>query len=322
MKDKYGREIDYLRISLTTSCNLRCIYCMPEILGKESELEKEKLLSKDEIIKVTNIFSKMGIKKIRLTGGEPLLRTEINEIIAGISKIEGIEEICLTTNGILLEKNIEELEKNGLTRVNISLDTVDEEEYFKITRGGTLKTVLKGIEKAVNLGIKVKINTVLIESDKNKKNILDIVKLSIEHDIDVRFIELMPIGVAKNLEKVNAEKVIEILKGEYELEDLEHFEGTSRYYKIKNSKGRIGFINPISQCFCNSCNRVRITSEGGLKNCLSSKEEVNIRELLRENISLEEIRDIIEKNIFNRNEKNVFYEENESVKKKMNEIGG
>ncbi len=322
MKDKYGREIDYLRISLTTSCNLRCIYCMPELLEKESNISNEKLLTKDEIIKITDIFSKIGIKKIRLTGGEPLLREEINEIIAGLNKIEGIKEICLTTNGILLEKNIEELKKNGLTRVNISLDTVDEDEYFKITRGGNLKTVLKGIEKAIELGIKVKINTVLIDSPKNQKNILDIVKLSLNENIDVRFIELMPIGVAKNLKKVNAEKVIEILSKEYELENLEHFEGTSRYYKIKNSTGRIGFINPISQCFCESCNRVRITSQGGLKNCLSSKMEVNIIELLRENISLDEIRDIIEKNIFNRNEKSIFEEKEQSVQKKMNEIGG
>ena len=211
MKDKYGREIDYLRISLTDKCNLRCAYCMEK--DHNDFIHNDKLMTLDEILRVVKECASIGIKKVRLTGGEPLVREGIVDLIKNINKIPEIEEICLTTNGILLGDKVKELSENGLKRVNISLDTLKEDRFKEITRIGTLDKVLYSIEKCLENNVKVKINTVILE-DFNKDEILDLINLAYKNPIDLRFIELMPIGEGKKFKGVTNSEILEIIKKE------------------------------------------------------------------------------------------------------------
>ena len=222
MKDKFGREIDYLRVSVTDNCNLRCIYCMSE---KENNfLKKYEKLTDDEIYRVVKESANLGIKKIRITGGEPLVRAGIVKLIGKINEIPGIEEIYLTTNGILLGDKLEELKLNGLKGVNISLDSLEEDKFNKLTRLGNLNNVLEAIDKAIELGVKVKVNTVIV-NDINKDEIIDFVNITREKPIDIRFIELMPIGEAVNYKGITNKEVLNIIEKNY-----------SNYEKVVRSK--------------------------------------------------------------------------------------
>lgn len=311
MNDQFGREINYLRISLTDNCNLRCVYCTPDLIHK-----KDDILSLEDISKIIQVAKELGIKKIRLTGGEPLLRKDLYKIIEKIKK-SGIEEIYLTTNGILLEEKIEELKKAGLKGVNISLDTVDKDIFKRMTRGGDIQKVLRGIEKSLSLGLKVKINSVIIKGIN--ENLEDLVKLAENKNIDIRFIELMPIGEGKNYKGIDNEEILKKLKKSFEI-DEENFEinGVAKYYAIKNFRGKVGFISPIHSCFCESCNKIRITSSGEIKRCLNEKGKFNIK-----NISENEIKEILKNEIINKPEKHLFGERKENKEEKnMNEIGG
>ena len=310
MNDQFGREINYLRISLTDNCNLRCIYCTPNLIHKNN------ILSFEDISKIIGVTKELGIKKIRLTGGEPLLRNDLNKIISKI-KDTGINEIYLTTNGILLEEKIEELKEVGLCGVNISLDTLDGEIFKKITRGGDIQKVLRGIEKSLELGLKVKINSVIIKGINEKFE--DLVRLTENKNIDVRFIELMPIGEGKNYQGIDNQEILESLKKSFEINE-ENFEinGVTRYFRIKNFKGRVGFISPIHNCFCETCNKIRITSSGEVKRCLNEKGKFNIK-----NIDEIEIKEILKNEIMSKPEKHLFGErKDDKEEKNMNEIGG
>ncbi|MBE6054859.1 MAG: GTP 3',8-cyclase MoaA [Clostridium sartagoforme] len=323
MKDKYDREIDYLRISLTDKCNLRCIYCMED---KENLFfnEEEKLTNK-EICTVVGACAKLGIKKVRLTGGEPLVREDIVKLINRINNIKGIEEIYITTNGVLLEDKIEELKVSGVKGVNISLDSIKPEMFKRLTRLGNLQKVLSAIDKCLELGIKVKINSVMIKNI-NEDEILDFVRLTLEKSVDVRFIELMPIGIGKKFEGVSNEEVFKLIKMNYR--DIDKIEptkngGPASYIKLKNAKGKIGFISAISNCFCEDCNRIRLTSEGFLKQCLHYNYGVDLKKMLRNGVSEEEVLKVIENNIYNKPEKHLFMTKSEDKEKKfMNQIGG
>ena len=323
MKDKYGREIDYLRISLTDKCNLRCIYCMEE-KGNDFFDEEEKV-TKDEICKIVNSCSKLGIKKIRLTGGEPLVRKDIVELVEAINKIEGIEEIYLTTNGILLEDKVYILKKAGLKGVNISLDSLKDEMFNKLTRLGELKKVLKSIDKCLEHGINVKLNVVMIKG-MNEDEILDFVKLTLDKSMDVRLIELMPIGVGSKFKGVSNEEIKKIIKGNYnDTEEVMKNKngGPATYIKLRDAKGKVGFISAISNCFCEECNRIRLTSEGFLKQCLHYNYGIDLKKLLRNGASEEEIINAIEENIFNKPEKHLFMKKSADKELKfMNKIGG
>ena len=323
MKDKYGREIDYLRISLTDKCNLRCIYCMEE-KGNDFFDEEEKV-TKDEICKIVNSCSKLGIKKIRLTGGEPLVRKDIVELVEAINKIEGIEEIYLTTNGILLEDKVYILKKAGLKGVNISLDSLKDEMFNKLTRLGELKKVLKSIDKCLEHGINVKLNVVMIKG-MNEDEILDFVKLTLDKSMDVRFIELMPIGVGSKFKGVSNEEIKKIIKDNYnDTEEVMKNKngGPATYIKLRDAKGKVGFISAISNCFCEECNRIRLTSEGFLKQCLHYNYGIDLKKLLRNGASEEEIINAIEENIFNKPEKHLFMRKSADKELKfMNKIGG
>lgn len=319
MKDSWGREIDYLRISLTESCNLRCIYCMPE--GSAPKTCGE-VLTKENIFAIVESGVELNIKKIRLTGGEPLLRQDIVELVKGI-KDRGIEKIYITTNGILLAEKIDDLKNAGLDGVNISLDTLDRERFASITRGGDLERVLDGIKKSLKLNLEVKINSVIIK-DINENAIDDLVKLTVDNKLDVRFIELMPIGQGKNFIGINNIEIYNRLEKNFGFDrDYKEIKGVSTYYKLKNSKGKIGFISPINSCFCETCNKIRLTSDGVIKRCLNTKGNINIKEYLDKNIGKDEIKEILKQEIFSKPEKHLFGKENEAEEmKNMNAIGG
>ncbi|MDU2123412.1 MAG: GTP 3',8-cyclase MoaA [Clostridium celatum] len=323
MKDKFGREIDYLRVSVTDKCNLRCIYCMDE--KDNTFLKNDEKLTDDEIYRIVKESSELGIKKVRITGGEPLVRPNLVNLIGRINSISGIEEIYLTTNGILLDDMIDELALNGLKGVNISLDSLKEERFNKLTRLGKLNKVLESIDKAIALGIKVKLNTVIV-NDINKDEIIDFVNLTKEKNIDVRFIELMPIGVAINYKGATNEEVLKIISENYsDYEEVARSKsgGPASYIKLKDAKGKIGFISAISNCFCEECNRIRLTPEGFLKQCLHFDYGIDLKSKLRAGISDEELRKLIYDNIYEKPEKHLFLEKSDHKEIKfMNQIGG
>lgn len=289
MKDTYGRNIRYLRVSVTDRCNLRCMYCMPEEgVCKKTHLD---MLSLEEIYQIIEASAEMGFDKIRITGGEPLVRKNIEWLVKKTAELEGIKDIAMTTNGILLAEYAEKLKDAGLNRVNISLDSLDADKFREITRGGDIERVLDGIKAALHYGLTpIKINTVLI-GGFNDDEIEDLAEFTLNHDIHVRFIELMPIGHAANWAKekfIPNETVLERLG---DLIPLENEDGSpARTYRIPGAKGTIGLINPISQHFCSTCNRLRLTADGKLKPCLHSDKEIDVREGIGDK---EEIKKII-----------------------------
>lgn len=282
MKDELGRNINYLRISVTDRCNLRCRYCMPEGgIDKKGHLD---MLTLEEIFEVVKVCSELGTDKIRITGGEPLVRKGITGLIDKIASLEGIKDIALTTNGILLKRLAYELKEAGLKRLNISLDTMNEERYKYITRGGNVKDVLKGIDEAIKIGLlPIKINTVLTKNF-NEDEIGDFIKLTLNENIDVRFIELMPLGQAASFALEHYLPNTFVLEKFKELEPIEAADKSSpaKYYKLPGSKGRVGLINPISHKFCDNCNRIRLTADGKLKPCLHSNLEIDVKGILRD----------------------------------------
>ena len=275
MKDNYGRVIDYLRISVTDLCNLRCEYCMPAEGVKK--LEHGDILSVEEIEEISISAASLGIKKIRLTGGEPLVRRGILGIVERVSGITGIEEVTLTTNGTLLASYAADLKKAGLDRINISFDSPDPDNYREITRNGNIDDVLDGIEAAKEAGFaQIKLNTVLI-GGVNDSFIGPLVALT-EGDVCVRFIEIMPVGECAGW---NKERFISVSKVLEEVPELAHIgtDGVSSLYRKPGHKGTVGLISPISNHFCPACNKLRVTADGKLKPCLHSGEEIELRGL-------------------------------------------
>ncbi len=319
MRDRFGRDINYLRISLTDRCNLRCEYCMPED-GIRNKIPHDDMLSLEELYEITKAFVDLGINKIRFTGGEPLVRYGAVDFIKRVNALEGVREVTLTTNGIMLNDYLDELLDAGVKRLNISLDTLDPEKYKKITRGGDIHRVLTAIENARAKGIKpIKINTVLI-GGFNDDEIPELVEMTRDGGMDVRFIELMPIGEAAGFAKSRFISNEEILRRIPELVavDREDPSSPATYYKLPGGKGKVGLINPISCKFCTNCNRVRLTATGKLKLCLHSNREIDLKKVLREGRDLqEEIREAILTK-----EEEHHLEKQEYISRNMNQIGG
>ncbi|CAB1250052.1 GTP 3',8-cyclase MoaA [Clostridium sp. MT-14] len=318
MIDSYERNINYLRISVTDLCNLRCRYCMPE--KGITKIQHDQILRLEEIYKLAKIFVSLGIKKIRITGGEPLIRKGIINLIENIGKLNKIKDFAMTTNGILLKKYAGNLKNAGLNRVNVSLDTLDQKKYYDVTRGGCLKDVFEGIEEARKVGLApIKLNTVLI-SGFNDSEIESFVNLTKYEKIDVRFIELMPIGRTKDwsLNKFISNKTV--LEKVKELKKIERKDVSSpaEYYKLPDGKGRVGLISPVSHKFCRNCNRVRLTADGKLKDCLLSDYEIDLKSALRNGGNLKKI--IIDS--INNKPKEHNLEKGEYVKRNMTAIGG
>lgn len=284
MLDKHGRNIEYLRVSLTDRCNLRCIYCMPEC-GVE-KIGHDDILRFEETLKIIKVFASLGIKKIRFTGGEPLILKGIEKLIYETSQISSIEDISITTNAILLSDMASDLKKAGLKRVNISLDTLNKEKFKIITRGGNIDKVFNAIDKCLTIGLApVKINIVLIRG-VNDGEIQDFVDLAVNNPVHVRIIELMPIGEGEKFFKDGMITTDEIISSVKNLIPVDDNSSTAKVYRTEGSKGTIGFISPLSCKFCNNCNRIRLTSTGVIKPCLHSKEEVNIKKILDNEVLL------------------------------------
>ena len=293
LTDDFGRQITYLRISVTDRCNLRCVYCMPE--SGIPLLNHSEVISYEDILRLTGILSNHGVNKIRITGGEPLIRKGLTGLIENMSSIKGIEDISMTTNGILLEKYASELYNAGLKRINISLDSLKEERFCKITRTGSLKDVLTGIKLAKKTGFKpVKINTVLIRGI-NDDEIIDFVNFAKEFELNLRFIEYMPIG-GNIAEAVLSKEIEEKIRSEFDdfslmtgnqiennADNADVYSGVSRSFGFKDGKAVIGFISPLSEHFCGNCNRLRLTASGNLRPCLFYDNEYNIKDILKEN---------------------------------------
>lgn len=284
MLDKHGRNIEYLRVSLTDRCNLRCIYCMPEC-GIE-KVGHDDILRFEETLKIIKVFSSLGIRKIRFTGGEPLILKGIDKLIYDTSKIPTIEDVSITTNGIFLGDMASELKKAGLKRVNISLDTLNKDKFKFITRGGNIDKVLGAIDKCLTIGLEpVKINMVLIRGI-NDGEIQDFLNLVVNNPVHVRIIELMPIGEGQKFYKEGMITTDEIVTDMKDLIPVDDESSTAKVYRTEGSKGTIGFISPLSCKFCDNCNRIRLTSTGVIKPCLHSKEEINIKSFLDNEVLL------------------------------------
>ena len=300
MLDKFNRNIEYLRISVIDRCNLRCVYCMPE-KGVEF-IPHEEILTYDEILKICDVVSELGIKKIKITGGEPLVRKDIVDLIRDIKNLDKIEQVTLTTNGILLYDMLDDLYDAGIDAINISLDTLKSDNFKRITRKDGLEKVLKSIDKAYDLGIRVKINFLAIK-DFNIDEIADIASFAEDRDIDVRFIELMPIGFGQKYKEIQSDEILSILEsrfGRFETVTEKRGNGPAKYYKNENLKGCIGFISAISHEFCESCNRIRLTSNGFLKLCLHYNKGIDLKEPIRNGISNEDLKILIHDTIWNK----------------------
>lgn len=281
--DKFGRKVNYLRISVTDRCDFRCIYCMDE---KMRFLARDQILTLEEIEQISRTFVHLGVEKIRITGGEPLVRRNILWLFEKLSKLNGLKELVLTTNGSQLKTMAQDLRNAGVKRLNISLDTLKEDRFQKITRTGHLSDVLNGIQQAKKVGFKkIKINSVIMKN-RNADEIIDLVNFAIAEDLDITFIEEMPLGLMAEHDRAevfySSDEVLNDLKQHLDLiELLETTGGPAKYYQIIGKSNKIGFISPHSHNFCDTCNRVRLTAEGRLLLCLGQEHSVDLREIVR-----------------------------------------
>ncbi len=279
MVTKYGQKIDYLRLSITDACNLGCRYCMPEDCSKNIHQET---LSNEEIVLLVRTLTELGIRKVRLTGGEPLLRKNIIKLVGELSQIKEIEDLSLTTNGILLAEYAQQLRDAGLDRVNISMDTLNAEKYAYLTRGGDLLKVLNGIQTAKAVGFNsVKINVVVIK-ELNTDEIDDFIDLAAD-GIEVRFIELMPSGQTRAWSQNNFVSNKDLIEkyGHRLIKKIDCKNSTAQYFESEFKGVRVGFISPVTNAFCDSCNKIRITSSGHLKTCLQLDSKISLKNYLK-----------------------------------------
>ena len=317
MIDKMGRNITYLRVSLTDKCNLRCRYCMPEEgVCRRSHHE---MMSEDEMITAVEVAASLGIHKIRLTGGEPLVKRNIVSICRRVAAVEGIREVCLTTNGILLPQLGKQLRQAGVNRINLSLDTLDPAKYAYITRLGQLEQFKAGLDAALEAGFdKVKINAVLI-GGFNDDEIEDLAALTLQYPVDMRFIELMPIQDHDEFGESAYVPYSRVLEKLPEAVPVAKDGGVAKLYRLPGAKGNVGLISPVSAHFCGECNRLRLTADGKLKPCLHSGDEFSIKGL-----SKEAMKSVFEQAIWN---KPAWHGDLDAVNRSkagrnMNEIGG
>lgn len=317
MIDSFDRDITYLRLSVTELCNLRCRYCMPENgICKKNHFD---MLSEDELITVVEAAASLGITKVRITGGEPLVKKNIVSICQRAASVKTIKDVCLTTNGVRLPEFAKPLKEAGVTRLNISLDTLVPEKYAYITRTGSLNDALSGLYAALDAGFeKIKINAVLI-GGFNDSEIAALAGLTTQYPVDVRFIEMMPMydsGDFGQQSFISCEKVLETLP---ELVPIAYDEGVAQLYRLPDAKGRVGLIRPISAHFCSKCNRIRVTADGKLKPCLHSADEY-----LLKGLNLDEMKTVMQQAIWNKPawHGDLDTHHRSQAGRNMNEIGG
>ena len=323
MIDSLGRNIEYLRISVTDKCNLRCLYCMPDE-GIKS-LKHSEILNFDEIIKILRCMTVLGVHSVRLTGGEPLVRRDCIRLISMIKDVDGIDRVAMTTNGILLGDRVREVVQAGLDDVNISIDSLNPDVYRRMSRGGDVRKVLSCINNAVDAGLGVKLNSVPVMG-LNDTGLCELAGLARELPVAVRFIELMPLGCGMELMPVPIDKVRSDVEEEYgplSRDETPHGMGPAVYYKPQGFKGSIGFIGAVSHEFCDRCNRVRLTSDGRLKLCLNHSSGLDLKTLIRSGCTDDELVNAIKDAIIHKPVNHGFMTDiADPEPRRMNQIGG
>ncbi len=285
LTDRFGRTVNYLRISITDRCDFRCVYCMAEEM---TFLPRKQILTLEEIYTLAKAFTELGVKKIRITGGEPLVRKGALELLQNIGRIESLHELVITTNGSQLDTMAPALKAAGVKRINVSLDTLDSDKFKAITRTGDLQQVLKGIQAAKAEGFeRIKINAVILKG-RNHLEVNNLVQFAVDNGIDISFIEEMPLGVVSRHDRSEAYYSSELIKSDLArdfslLASTEKTGGPSNYFKVAGTQTRVGFISPHSANFCSTCNRVRLTVEGRLLLCLGNEHSVDLKQVLRAN---------------------------------------
>jgi len=326
--DNHGRNINYVRLAVTDRCNLRCFYCMPEEGIKY--MPRQDLMSYEELVKMMQVLVPMGINKVRITGGEPFLRKDMMSFLRTLSELEGLDQINITTNGTLTQGLIPELKAMGIASINLSIDTLDKERFFKITRRDAYEQVMETFYALLEHGIKTKLNAVVMDG-QNIEDILPLVALSKEHPVSVRFIEEMPFNGEGNHYPVlnwNHQKILAHIKETHP--DLEKLpdppNATASHYRVPGFAGNVGIIAAYSRTFCGTCNRIRITPQGMLKTCLYDSGVFSIRDLLRAGASAEQLKDTFLDALGNRAKDGWEAEKNRGfdlpVKESMATIGG
>lgn len=324
MKDGFGREITYLRLSITDRCNLRCAYCMPA--DGVSQFKHSDILRLEESARLAGVLVSLGINKIRLTGGEPLVRKNavgLVRLLSGLKGLKGLESLQLTTNGVLLSGMAEELKEAGLDGVNISLDTLDKNVYRDITRGGNIDLVLRGIEKAIEAGLSVRLNCVPVKG-KNDEGIEALAEYAGRLGTDLRFIELMPLGEGARYNRISSDEIYKRLAARYgEGLRSDSGDGPSVYYRFPGFESRVGFISPLSHSFCKECNRLRLTADGFLKLCLRHSGGIDLKAPLREGRTDRELMEFIKAAVMDKPASHGFESEvSDPEQRRMIQIGG
>ena len=324
--DKFGRHVDYIRLSVTDRCDFRCVYCMTEEM---TFLPRSQILSLEEIYQIAQAFTELGVKKIRLTGGEPLVRSGVMSLVKKLGALPGLEELLLTTNGAQLEKYSLALKEAGMNRINISIDSLDPERFKRISRVGKLERVLSGIEAARKVGFdRIRLNTVIMRG-YNEDEVIPLTRYALDRDIDIAFIEEMPLGEASDHSREETtcsnDWVRKQVEQEFQVVNSEtKTAGPSRYVQVVGKKSRIGFISPVSHNFCEDCNRVRVTVEGRLLLCLGNEHAVDLREILRDNsLTQDDLKEAIIKSMDLKPERHYFYDNDHAQPVRlMNMTGG
>jgi cyclic pyranopterin phosphate synthase len=299
--DRFGRDINYLRISLTDKCNLRCVYCMPEEMTFRPRSE---LLQDDEILRLVRVFADLGFHKFRLTGGEPTVRANIVELVRGIAATDGVREVSMTTNGLLLDELAEPLVEAGLARVNISVDTLDPAKFRKVTRWGDVQDVWAGIHAAERVGLPVKLNAVIVRNYNDREDVVDLARLTLHKPWQVRFIEMMPFGDVAGFQQagiVSEEELRRTISAELgPLTELNNGEldGEARLFRLADGLGTLGFISSVTQPFCASCTRARLTADGRLRLCLLRENEFDVMAPLRNGATDEKLAELLREAIW------------------------
>jgi len=323
--DRFGRNIHYLRISLTDHCNLRCVYCMPEDMTFRPSAE---LMQDDELLRLVDLCARLGFDKIRLTGGEPTVRANLVELVSAICKTPGIRSLSMTTNGVLLERLAQPLAQAGLQRVNVSLDTLNPEQFKRLTRWGKLEQVWDGILAAEAAGLTpIKINAVVVRG-YNEAEVSGLARLTLEHPWQVRYIEMMPFAGATDLQlrqMVTAEEILERIRrevGPVEVANGGELDGEARLYRLAGAQGELGFISSVTEPFCAACTRARLTADGRLRLCLLREGEVDLLTPLRAGASQQELRQLILDGIWHKPWGHGLAEGVIPLNRVMSEIGG
>ena len=323
--DRFGRTINYLRISLTDKCNLRCVYCMPEDMTFRP---RQELLQDDEIMRLVNLFASLGFHKFRLTGGEPTVRANVVEIVRQIARTPGVETVAMTTNGLLLDTLARPLADAGLKRVNVSIDTLNPDKFRKLTRWGKVEDVWRGLDAAVDAGLGIKLNAVVVRNYNDREDVVDLARLTLTRPWQIRFIEMMPFGDVADFQQAGVVSEEELRAtiaadcGPLKLVDDGRLDGEARLYQLPGARGTLGFISSVTQPFCASCTRARLTADGRLRLCLLREKEVDLMTPLRAGASDEDLKGIIEEGIWWKPWGHGLLEHVIPLNRVMSEIGG